>query len=177
MASSESSASQLTRCMAKLLTDLVDRNDQVRRDSCTACPASLHPLYLSLRLHPSELRRVIPNLGVVQLPLMPSQITPFHSSRPPAISVKSYLEDRSVCCSCLHNPMIYARTLNQHSGLLLCVQHPQICRVLRGDIHPRAHLHGSGGSVQSGLRHFVTQCPSPPHHISHGECLALATSS
>jgi len=25
---------------------------------------------------------------------MPSQITPFHSSRPPAISVKSYLEDR-----------------------------------------------------------------------------------
>lgn len=29
-----------------------------------------------------------------QLPLLPSQITPFHSSRPPAISVKSYLEDR-----------------------------------------------------------------------------------
>jgi len=29
-----------------------------------------------------------------QLPLAPSQVTPFHSSRPPAISVKSYLEDR-----------------------------------------------------------------------------------
>lgn len=29
-----------------------------------------------------------------QLPMPPSQITPFHSSKPPAISVKSYLEDR-----------------------------------------------------------------------------------
>jgi len=29
-----------------------------------------------------------------QLPLAPSQVTPFHSSRPPAITVKSYLEDR-----------------------------------------------------------------------------------
>jgi len=29
-----------------------------------------------------------------QFPLIPSQVTPFHSSTPPAISVKSYLEDR-----------------------------------------------------------------------------------
>eukprot|EP00316_Scyphosphaera_apsteinii_P012654 CAMPEP_0119311980 /NCGR_PEP_ID=MMETSP1333-20130426/24586_1 /TAXON_ID=418940 /ORGANISM="Scyphosphaera apsteinii, Strain RCC1455" /LENGTH=219 /DNA_ID=CAMNT_0007316501 /DNA_START=53 /DNA_END=712 /DNA_ORIENTATION=+ len=29
-----------------------------------------------------------------QLPLQPAQVTPFHSSKPPAISVKSYLEDR-----------------------------------------------------------------------------------
>ena len=29
-----------------------------------------------------------------QLPLVPIQVTPFHSSRPPAITVKSYLEDR-----------------------------------------------------------------------------------
>ena len=29
-----------------------------------------------------------------QLPLVPMQVTPFHSSRPPAITVKSYLEDR-----------------------------------------------------------------------------------
>ena len=29
-----------------------------------------------------------------QLPLMPTQVTPFHSSRPPTITVKSYLEDR-----------------------------------------------------------------------------------
>merc|ERR1719198_2210312 len=29
-----------------------------------------------------------------QLPLVPTQVTPFHSSRPPAITVKSYLEDR-----------------------------------------------------------------------------------
>ena len=30
----------------------------------------------------------------LQLPLVPTQVTPFHSSRPPAITVKSYLEDR-----------------------------------------------------------------------------------
>jgi len=29
-----------------------------------------------------------------QLPLAPTQVTPFHSSKPPTISVKSYLEDR-----------------------------------------------------------------------------------
>jgi len=29
-----------------------------------------------------------------QFPLIPSQVTPFHSSTPPAISVKNYLEDR-----------------------------------------------------------------------------------
>jgi len=29
-----------------------------------------------------------------QLPLSPTQVTPFHSSKPPTISVKSYLEDR-----------------------------------------------------------------------------------
>uniref|UniRef100_A0A7S0J7V7 Cyclin n=1 Tax=Calcidiscus leptoporus TaxID=127549 RepID=A0A7S0J7V7_9EUKA len=29
-----------------------------------------------------------------QLPLVPTQVTPFHSSKPPTISVKSYLEDR-----------------------------------------------------------------------------------
>uniref|UniRef100_A0A7S3RJ16 Cyclin n=1 Tax=Strombidinopsis acuminata TaxID=141414 RepID=A0A7S3RJ16_9SPIT len=29
-----------------------------------------------------------------QLPLAPSQVTPFHSSKPPAITVRSYLEDR-----------------------------------------------------------------------------------
>lgn len=29
-----------------------------------------------------------------QLPLAPSQVTPFHSSKPPTISVKNYLEDR-----------------------------------------------------------------------------------
>merc|ERR1719198_256502 len=29
-----------------------------------------------------------------QFPLAPSQVTPFHSSKPPTISVKSYLEDR-----------------------------------------------------------------------------------
>mmetsp|Transcript_13785 Transcript_13785/g.29068 ORF Transcript_13785/g.29068 Transcript_13785/m.29068 type:complete len:203 (-) Transcript_13785:534-1142(-) len=29
-----------------------------------------------------------------QLPLTPTQVTPFHSSKPPTISVKSYLEDR-----------------------------------------------------------------------------------
>lgn len=29
-----------------------------------------------------------------QLMLVPAQVTPFHSSRPPAITVKSYLEDR-----------------------------------------------------------------------------------
>merc|ERR1712070_857875 len=29
-----------------------------------------------------------------QLPLQPSHVTPFHSSKPPTISVKSYLEDR-----------------------------------------------------------------------------------
>lgn len=29
-----------------------------------------------------------------QFPLVPAQVTPFHSSTPPAISVKSYLEDR-----------------------------------------------------------------------------------
>ena len=28
------------------------------------------------------------------LPLSPTQVTPFHSSKPPTISVKSYLEDR-----------------------------------------------------------------------------------
>jgi len=29
-----------------------------------------------------------------QLPLVPNQVTPFHSSKPPTISVKNYLEDR-----------------------------------------------------------------------------------
>ena len=29
-----------------------------------------------------------------QLPLVPAQVTPFHSSRPPAITVRNYLEDR-----------------------------------------------------------------------------------
>ena len=42
-----------------------------------------------------------------QLPLVPTQVTPFHSSKPPTISVKSYLEDRSASpqrAACLHSP-------------------------------------------------------------------------
>ena len=35
-----------------------------------------------------------PHRPSLQLPLVPTQVTPFHSSRPPAITVKSYLEDR-----------------------------------------------------------------------------------
>jgi hypothetical protein len=36
-----------------------------------------------------------------QLPLAPTQVTPFHSSKPPSISVRSYLEDR---CAAPHLP-------------------------------------------------------------------------
>mmetsp|Transcript_32827 Transcript_32827/g.68809 ORF Transcript_32827/g.68809 Transcript_32827/m.68809 type:complete len:196 (+) Transcript_32827:215-802(+) len=53
---STSTPEAIVAIMARLLTDLVLRNDQ--------------------------------------LPLIPSHITPFHSSTPPTISVRSYLEDR-----------------------------------------------------------------------------------
>ena len=88
-----------------------------------------------------------------QLPLVPTQVTPFHSSRPPAITVKSYLEDR-----CAHNQATTSSLAVTEecpaAALLTCLklvytwQYPQICRLLGRDVHPRADLHGSGRAIQ-----------------------------
>ena len=66
--------------ISQLLESLISRNDQ----ACLICIPGFILHNLNLLDHSSS----------VQLPLTPSQITPFHSSRPPAISVRSYLEDR-----------------------------------------------------------------------------------
>ena len=105
--------------ISKLLTDLVARNDQVHTlahhvqsppippnpQSCErlrlAWPAPDPPRRAlaaearsrSLPAHPRA-HPLRPRLPRLQLPLVPTQVTPFHSSRPPAITVKSYLEDR-----------------------------------------------------------------------------------
>lgn len=72
--------------ISKLLTDLVARNDQAPSTSqkplSESCPGKAGPRF--------DPRRAV----CWQLPLSPTQVTPFHSSKPPTISVKSYLEDR-----------------------------------------------------------------------------------
>ena len=49
-----------------------------------------------------------------QLPLAPTQVTPFHSSKPPSISVRSYLEDR---CAAPHLPAPMSRQLTARTRL------------------------------------------------------------
>ena len=95
-----------------------------------------------------------------QLPLAPTQVTPFHSSKPPSISVRSYLEDR---CAAPHLPAP-CRASSPHA---LDWQHPQVCRVLGRDIHPGADLHGPGRSVQPRICHLVAQRASAPDHGDH----------
>ena len=83
--------------ISKLLEDLVSRNDQVQRERASARPASVPrpcappALLLGYAL---LLGAYAPPLHTAQLPLVPAQVTPFHSSKPPAITVRSYLEDR-----------------------------------------------------------------------------------
>ena len=73
--------------ISKLLTDLVARNDQAPSTSQKPLSASRPWGKAGPRFDP---RRAVCS----QLPLSPTQVTPFHSSKPPTISVKSYLEDR-----------------------------------------------------------------------------------
>lgn len=67
----------------------------------------------------------------VQLPLAPTHVTPFHSSRPPVISVKSYLEDR---CALQALPTIIAkmRVLGDLQRTFLHARLPgPACRILK----------------------------------------------
>ena len=73
--------------ISKLLTDLVARNDQAPSTSQKPLSESRPGAKAGPRFDP---RRAV----CWQLPLSPTQVTPFHSSKPPTISVKSYLEDR-----------------------------------------------------------------------------------
>ena len=97
---------QLASIISKLLTDLVARNDQVSRAQFSRHTErdadfpidSVAPVFASRP----------------QLPLVPTQVTPFHSSRPPAITVKSYLEDR-----CAHSPLQAGLTARRDAGCSL----------------------------------------------------------
>lgn len=99
--------------ISKLLTDLVARNDQARRalppHRGPYCPEALScPGFAGCRtgdrIHAHATRPSARNTFESgadlrsflsrQLPLAPTQVTPFHSSKPPTIGVKSYLEDR-----------------------------------------------------------------------------------
>jgi hypothetical protein len=99
--------------ISKLLTDLVARNDQVHaRPSrhlravhlCLRGESRCFPLLACVCLNNLSHTRL--TLVVLcarwQLPLAPTQVTPFHSSRPPAITVKNYLEDRYVPAPLMH---------------------------------------------------------------------------
>ena len=55
-----------------------------------------------------------------QLPLVPMQVTPFHSSRPPAITVKSYLEDRYALVAFLSLDAHVVLELSPAAGHALC---------------------------------------------------------
>ena len=114
--------------ISKLLTDLVERNDQV---------SGQHLQQQSLGPAPRQL--IACSSRIAQLPLVPAHVTPFHSSRPPAISVKAYLEDRCVVdtgpslgplCSCT-GPACTRACLTRCAPVRDRVpQDPQVCWLL-----------------------------------------------
>ena len=85
-AAMDSSPEAIVTIISRLLTDLVARNDLVTPEPSESNPAP-SPQVWRARLTRARRARS-------QLPLPPEHVTPFHSSKPPAISVKCYLEDR-----------------------------------------------------------------------------------
>ena len=135
--------------ISKLLTDLVARNDQVgRAPRAHAHPAAPWPLVAPrwllaapnseithharrLRKKQSKCTSHAAHARSRQLPLAPTQVTPFHSSKPPTICVKSYLEDR-----CGPGPIRPPPATPHRTRILLRVRPPDgfssaRCRILK----------------------------------------------